>query len=161
MFGDHSLELNHFYSIALSGSSGHDAKHHSTNATRARRAPPPADEPPPAKLLRLVEAYRKKFEGPQPTGEACRTSSAGASYVYVHWYLDSGLGNRIPSIITGAAIALLTGRRLILPSYSRDLFSPSIPVCYHDPGFGGTHETALVSPNGFPDNGSKIACICM
>lgn len=125
-------------------------------ARQTRRAPPPADDPPPASLVKLVEAYREKFKGPQPTGEDCRKDT---NYVYVHWYMaTSGTGNRLPSSITGAAIALLTGRRLILPSISKEFFSPTFPVCYHDPGFGGTSASHDVAPIGFPEMGSACAC---
>jgi hypothetical protein len=142
-----------------------------------RRAPFPADEPPPASLVQLVEAYREKFKGSQPTGEDCRKDT---SYVYVHWYVRmkassvrnertrptsharassrymvAGTGNRLPSTITGLAIALITGRRLILPTISKQFFAPSIPVCYHDPGFGGTSATGDVAPMDFPEAGSK------
>lgn len=129
----------------------------STVARQTRRAPPPADEPTPTSLIKLVEAYRKKFSGPQPTGADCRKDS---NYVYVHWYTLSGMGNRLPSSITAAAIALMTGRRLILPTLSKQFFSPTIPVCYHDPGFGGNDAENYGAPTDFPQAGSEcVGCV--
>ena len=116
-----------------------------------RRAAPPADDPPPASLIALVEAYREAFKDPQPTGAECRRAGGPTSYVYVNWYLGAGMGNRLPSTVMGAAIALVTGRRLILPSVSKAYFQPTFPVCYHDQEFGGDPG----SPKGFPAAGGE------